>query len=251
MKAILFSAGFGTRLKPWTLDKAKPAIDFLGLPMMAYPIYFLKTVSDHLVINTHHLPETIKSAFNSLNTDLSTEFTFESPKILESGGTIKSLQTRLQNENHFITANADCLLVTKDSDFLKDMLLKHKESKAIASLLTVDLKGIGKDISAAWVDNNNNIIEFGKNKNQGTPLHYAGIMIVSKEIFNYLPNGISNILLDGLIPAIRNGETVKAYHRSDITWFETGTIDEFKKNEELYKKNEDLKKIRQYYSNNK
>ena len=36
MKAMILAAGFGTRLFPLTIDRTKPAIPFLGKPLVGY-----------------------------------------------------------------------------------------------------------------------------------------------------------------------------------------------------------------------
>jgi len=250
MKAILFSAGFGTRLKPWTDTTAKPALNFLGLPMMAYPLYYLLPHVDQLIINTHHLPETIHRAYEKLNiTSTPCEFIQESPKILDSGGTIKSLESKLKTDPCFITANADSPLIAKDTQFLKDMLEYHKRNKALATLLTTELDGIGTKISAAWTDKDHHIKDFGKDRARELQAeHYAGFMILSPDIFNYLPEGQSNILLHGLLPAIAKNELVISYYRPDIKWFETGTVKDFDTNQQLYKDEPVLKKINIFYT---
>ena len=57
MKAMLLSAGYGNRFKPHTNKVAKPAIPFLNIPMLGYPIYYLEQIGiEKLAINTHYLP---------------------------------------------------------------------------------------------------------------------------------------------------------------------------------------------------
>ena len=60
--ALLLTAGLGTRLRPLTLVRAKPAIPVAGQPMVARIIRWLAAagVTD-VVLNLHALPETIAS----------------------------------------------------------------------------------------------------------------------------------------------------------------------------------------------
>ena len=63
MRALILSAGTGERLRPLTLKRAKPAIEFLNMPMLAFPYYWLDSVSlSDVVFNTHYLPETVRQA---------------------------------------------------------------------------------------------------------------------------------------------------------------------------------------------
>ena len=66
-KALVLCAGLGTRLQPYTNKRAKPAIEFFGLPMLGYSLYpMIRMGIQQFVVNTHHLPETINTAASSL-----------------------------------------------------------------------------------------------------------------------------------------------------------------------------------------
>jgi mannose-1-phosphate guanylyltransferase len=59
-RALVLTAGLGTRLRPLTDVRAKPAIPVAGEPMIRRIIRWLvaRGVAD-LVLNLHHLPETL------------------------------------------------------------------------------------------------------------------------------------------------------------------------------------------------
>ena len=58
--ALVLTAGLGTRLRPLTLARAKPAIPLAGEPAIRRIIRWLASydVAD-VVLNLHYLPETI------------------------------------------------------------------------------------------------------------------------------------------------------------------------------------------------
>ena len=63
MKAMILAAGFGTRLFPLTIDRTKPAIPFLGKPLVGYVAEYL----DHfgikdVIVNLHHQPDSVIAA---------------------------------------------------------------------------------------------------------------------------------------------------------------------------------------------
>ena len=63
MKAMILAAGFGTRLFPLTIDRTKPAIPFLGKPLVGYVAeYVAKFGFKDVIVNLHHQPESVKKA---------------------------------------------------------------------------------------------------------------------------------------------------------------------------------------------
>ncbi|MEK6556075.1 MAG: sugar phosphate nucleotidyltransferase, partial [Bdellovibrionota bacterium] len=62
MKAMILTAGLGTRFRPHTDKLAKPALPFLNIPLMGYSLFHLESLGiKDLVLNLHHLPQTIRA----------------------------------------------------------------------------------------------------------------------------------------------------------------------------------------------
>lgn len=60
MKAMIFAAGLGTRLKPLTDNTPKALLPINGKPMLEHVILKLKDAGFHqIVINVHHLGDQI------------------------------------------------------------------------------------------------------------------------------------------------------------------------------------------------
>jgi mannose-1-phosphate guanylyltransferase len=58
LKALLLVGGFGTRLRPLTLSKAKPLVEFVNKPIMCHQIEALKTVGvTEIVLAINYQPE--------------------------------------------------------------------------------------------------------------------------------------------------------------------------------------------------
>jgi N-acetyl-alpha-D-muramate 1-phosphate uridylyltransferase len=63
VKALIFAAGFGERMRPLTLHTPKPLLLVRGKPLIAWHIEALARAGVvELVINLSHLGEQIKSA---------------------------------------------------------------------------------------------------------------------------------------------------------------------------------------------
>jgi NDP-sugar pyrophosphorylase family protein len=61
---MVLAAGFGTRLEPLTATRAKVVVPFLNRPLLDYTLDWLRRCGfDEVVINLHHLPETVRRRY--------------------------------------------------------------------------------------------------------------------------------------------------------------------------------------------
>ena len=68
MKAMIFAAGLGTRLKPLTDTMPKALVPVAGKPMLEHVIMKLKSSGfDDIIINIHHFGEQIIDFLNANN----------------------------------------------------------------------------------------------------------------------------------------------------------------------------------------
>lgn len=230
MRGLILSAGLGERLRPLTLKRAKPAVEFLNIPMLGYPLYWLKTVGlSEITFNTHYLPETIRhAAMHVVPPEMPMHFTHETT-ILGSGGGIQNARFYLEGEGHFMVANGDGVILCEFPDTLAQMFKFHVQKNALATLLVCPLEGVGTRLPGVWMDNTGEVVNFGKSSrvNYASCYHYASYIFFSKRIWNYLPPGESNILYDVLEPRIAEGEKVYGYLEDRMRWYETGSIQDY------------------------
>jgi NDP-sugar pyrophosphorylase family protein len=113
MKAMVLAAGYGKRLRPLTVYRAKPALPLLGTPLVEYTLAMLARAGvRELVVNLHYLPETIRSALQGRKADeLRIHYSYE-PSILGTAGGLKQAEPIL-DDGTFLLVNGDTLL---DSD---------------------------------------------------------------------------------------------------------------------------------------
>ena len=232
MKALILSAGLGTRFRPVTEKLPKPAIPFLGIPIALYAVeYCLQLGVTEFIFNTHHLADELKNSLSPYLNQAGIKFQFvdEQPEILGSGGALKNIQHLCKDDEYIVLCNADELILLDDLSLLKSLVDETKAGNYVSGLLCMEHPEAGKRFGGVWCDDKNQIIGFGKSAPQSYDRvrHFLGLSIYSNRIFNYLPKGKeSNILYDGVISALNDSH--KAYcHSIPCHWHELGNQTEF------------------------
>jgi len=232
MKAMILAAGFGTRLFPLTIDRTKPAIPFLGKPLVGYVAeYVAKFGFTEVVVNLHHQPESVKKALgDGRDYGVNIHYTLEEPRILGTAGALDNAR-RLLEDDTFLIANGK---IITDID-ISAAIETHKKSGAIATMI---LKPNAKREKFTIVETENGFVKgFGDyatplteeeikdiEHETLTPLMFTGIHILEPRVFDYIPRGVySDIVPTFYNPAIEKGEKIAA-HITDANWFELSTI---------------------------
>ena len=134
MKAMIFAAGLGSRLKPLTDTMPKALVPVAGCPMLEHVILKLKASGfTEIVINIHHFGEQIID-FLKTNNDfgLTIHISDERDRLLDTGGGIRKARLFFENSGEpFLVHNVDIL-----SDMnLKELYDFHMQSGSVATLL--------------------------------------------------------------------------------------------------------------------
>jgi len=129
---MIVAAGLGTRMRPLTEWRPKPAVPVRGLPLIAYPLALLARHGvTEVVINTHHLPERLEAAARDCcPPGLALRFSREET-LLDTGGGIRRVAGFLAESDPCLILGGDMLL---DVD-LGDLLARHREQDRAATLL--------------------------------------------------------------------------------------------------------------------
>lgn len=130
-KAMIFSAGLGTRFKPWTDTHPKALALVNGKSLLQHNIEYLQRygITD-VVVNVHHFPEQIIEAIK-INNGWGSNILIsdESNELLETGGGLLKAKDLLKNGEPFITLNADFLTDLN----ISDLMAFHKNKNALIS----------------------------------------------------------------------------------------------------------------------
>lgn len=111
MKAMIFAAGLGKRLRPYTDYMPKALVEVGGKPMLYHVIEHLKNAGvDFLVINVHHFANQIIDYINTNNGfGIEIYVSDETEQLLDTGGGIAKAARLLADDAPVIVHNADIL----------------------------------------------------------------------------------------------------------------------------------------------
>ncbi|MEI8060421.1 MAG: sugar phosphate nucleotidyltransferase, partial [Ferruginibacter sp.] len=110
-KAIIFSAGLGTRFKPWTDLHPKALALVNGKSLLQRNIEYLQGYGiKDVVVNIHHFPQQIIEAIKTNNGwGSNVLISDESDFVLETGGGLLKAKYLLEGDQPFISLNVDIL----------------------------------------------------------------------------------------------------------------------------------------------
>ena len=124
---MIFSAGLGTRFKPWTDTHPKALAIVNGKSLLQRNIEYLRQygITD-VVLNVHHFPEQIIEAIK-VNTGWGSNVVIsdESDEVLETGGGLMKARHLLESDKIFISVNVD-ILTNLDLNKLMAFHQQHK-----------------------------------------------------------------------------------------------------------------------------
>lgn len=188
MKAMIFAAGLGTRLKPFTDSHPKALAEVNGKTLLEHSICYLQRFGIYdVVVNVHHFADQVINALQQ-NKGFGSKYAIsdEREEVLETGGGLKKAAQHFINEEAFVVMNVDVLTNLQ----LDKMIEQHKSSNAIATLAVMQRESSRQLLFDAdmqlcgWL---NNKTDEHKTVRDSTPLKeyaFSGIHVLSPAIFN-------------------------------------------------------------------
>lgn len=220
---MILAAGLGSRLFPLTIDRTKPAVPFLGRPLVGYVAQYLaENGFTDLVVNLHHQAESVRSALSTASEyGASVSYSEEFPTILGTGGAFRKARNLLGDEP-FLAINGK---IITDID-LGPIVDKHKETGALATMVL--LPNSKNERFTDILIEEDRLIGFGgfPSSDQKNALLWTGIHILSPKVFDYIPDGEQDIISCFYRKALVQDETV-AVHVADGLWDEMSTIERY------------------------
>lgn len=195
--ALVLTAGLGTRLRPLSSVRAKPAVPLAGTPIACRILEWLAGFGvRNAVLNLHHLPETIAAAVgDGRDLGVAVRYSWEQPLLGSAGGPRRALP--LMTGDTFLLVNGDTLT---DVD-LHALAAAHAASGAMATLAlspdrdTRRYGGVSLDADGA-------VSRFVRKGGVEPAFHFVGVQIVERSAFAHLPDGVPLESFTGVYPTL-------------------------------------------------
>jgi NDP-sugar pyrophosphorylase family protein len=260
---MILAAGYGTRLWPLTIDRAKPAIPFMGQPLVGYVAEYLARFGcREVAVNLHHQPATVRAALgDGARFGVHLEY-FDEPTILGTSGALDNARAFLERDT-FVVINgklatnidlSEALATHRRMDALATLVLRPNIERERYTIINVhnglyaglggfpasdkvrdahsvplanESSGVstsGASDSGAQSSEHESAIRYPQSVIEDAPLMFTGIHIMEPRIFDYIPRGVfSDSITDVYPQAMRAGERIAA-HIGRGYWYELSTV---------------------------
>ncbi len=239
MKAMIFAAGLGTRLKPLTNDLPKALIEVNGKTLLEHVITRLELFGfTDIVINVHHFADKIVDFLKQdENFGLNIRISDERDKLLETGGGLKKAIPLFAGREPILLHNVD-VLSTID---LSAMMMAHRSSGSLATLAVSQ-----RDTSRYLLFNSKNRMAGWKNTETGEirgpvrdsenyeTLAFSGIHIIDPAIFRLMPDKDVFSIID-LYLQICTKYPIRAFRHNPSQFLDIGKPEQLAKAKDFLK----------------
>jgi len=219
MKAMIFAAGEGRRMRPLTLATPKPLLRVEHKSLLEHLIIKLHDAGiDEIVVNVSYLAEQIRNELKLIDLKGMTCHLSLENTLLETGGALKYALSHFDSEP-FLVVNSDVWCDVDLGSFMASSLSDDR----LAHLLMVPCPE--HNANGDFLLDDNGFVCLKGNEPLAetcTPYTFAGISMIHPELIrHYAPERLIFPFRDLLFPAINNkcvtGSLYKGY------WLDVGT----------------------------
>lgn len=227
MKAMIFAAGLGTRLKPLTENKPKALVELGGKTLLERSITYLKNygISD-ITVNVHHYAQQISDFLEQHDHfGIPMHISDETSMLLDTGGGILKAKPFLEGKEPILLINVDILTNLN----LYHLFQFHRESKALASLVVRQretsryLMFDSKNQLSGWKNSVSGELRISRAGSiaEATPMAFSGIHLMEPELLSLIRESGKFSIID-LYLRLSSTEKIMAFADSESIWMDLG-----------------------------
>lgn len=220
MKALIFAAGKGTRLKPFTDSHPKALVEVNGVPILERNLKYLKGCGiNDFVINVHHFGNQIIE-FLKINDNFGANISISEEKegLLETGGGLLFAQRYLEGEEDFLIMNADILTDLA----LNDLIEEHLSDRNFVTLAVSDRKSSRKllfneeQILRGWLNVDSGEQKLAEFNKAFKPMAFSGIHCVNTSIFKKIKRRGKFSIMEEYLDMMKTENIKGFYHNANL-----------------------------------
>ena len=241
--AMIFSAGLGTRFKPWTDTHPKALAIVNGKTLLQRNIEYLAANGYHdVIVNVHHFAGQIKNAVIENNGwGSNVIISDETNEVLETGGGLLRAKPFFTPGESFITCNVDVLT---DMDIRK-LISFHQHEKALISFGVTNRKTsrylLFDEYNRLWGWRNENTgeekgphLEWSEGKKAKLiPKAYSCVVVFDYSVFSLIKQQGKFSLMDVYLDLAKDHRIMGFDHRGD-KWVDVGRPESVAVAEEMF-----------------
>lgn len=219
-KALIFAAGKGTRLKPFTDSHPKALALVNDVPLLERNIKYLQSFGvTEFVINVHHFGEQIVEFLEKNNHfGAKIDISDEKDELLETGGGLLFAQKYLENEENFLIMNADIL-----TDLNIHELVKFHETHLPLATLAVSDRNSSRKLFfnsemalKGWMNKNSGETKMAEFNNDFKELAFSGIHCINSSIFDKIKRRGKFSIMDEYLDLMFDNEILGFQHEARL-----------------------------------
>ena len=238
MKAMIFAAGLGTRLKPLTDNIPKALVPLAGKTLLQWQIEKLKAAGiTDIVVNVHHFPDMIINYLNENNNfGCNIQVSDERDMLLETGGGLRKAEALLSSEVQEFRNSGEGILIC-NVDILSNIdiptLLKAYNPNEMGVVVVSKretqryLLFNEENRLCGWTN-----IATGEVKGKAAAQHlaFSGMQVLNPRIFDYMDEVVAQkgekFSLIDLYLSIAQKEILRAYIPENYRMMDVGKINQ-------------------------
>ena len=222
---MLFAAGLGTRLKPFTDHHPKALARVEGRTLLELAIRYLQRHGiREVVVNVHHFADQIiRELADNDGFGSRVQVSDESGEVLETGGGLLKAVSLFEGEESWVALNVD-ILTNLD---LTALIAAHQRSNALATLAVMQRDSSRQllfDDSMAlcgWRNNQTGQERAARDIAATQPRAFSGIQVVSRALVAGITRSGKFSLIDVYLDAARTA-TIQGYDHTGDAMIDVG-----------------------------
>lgn len=224
-RAIIFSAGLGTRFKPWTDRHPKALAIVNNKSLLQRNIEYLQQYNiSEVIVNIHHFPEQIIQVINANNGwGSNIIISDERDEVLETGGGLLKAKPLLNGTDPFLSLNVDVLTDLN----INDLAAFHAQQKSLVSFGVTERKTSRNILLDAdgrmcgWQNITTGEEKIIIKKEIIKPFAYSCVVVYEPEIFSLITQQGKFSIMDTYLDLCAD-HTISGYNHTGDRWIDVG-----------------------------